>query len=553
MAAQTGNAISLGYGPQGAQQAGSALLLAAIAPPSPVLRTNTGRVPWGTSAALHTPTRAAFVPTAATDKSNTARWPEGIRLDRGEAAPWGLATRRDDAAAAPWGGPMVRVQPEDRVPWGLATAMDDIAHAPWGGPMVQIQPEALAAWLLSAKVDEAAHAPWGGPMAQVQPEALSPWGKAVALDVLRWIPWTQYSRQLATGWGVVIPDPSTPDITETIFVPVRRVYIVINEASLRRVDGSIPLPTINMSLSLDVDSWAWSFSAALPGSALPNLEPATSGAPVEVEAMINGVAYRALVESIGRERTFGRNDIRVQGRGKTALLDAPFAPSQNFFNTGDRTAWQLMDDVLTVNSVPMGWVVDWLLEDWLVPAGVFSQQGSHINALNAIAAAAGGYIQPHASLDMIHVLPRYAAAPWDWASVTPDFDLPSDVTTREGIEWVERARYNRVFVSGQQAGVLGQVTRGGTAGDLLAPMVTDALITTAAAARQRGLSLLANTGRQANVTLRLPVLPLTGVITPGKFVQYTDASVVRRGIVRSTNIEVGLPDIWQTIGVETHE
>lgn len=44
-----------------------------------------------------------------------------------------------------------------------------------------------------------------------------------------------------------------------------------------------------------------------------------------------------------------------------------------------------------------------------------------------------------------------------------------------------------MFVSGQDVGVLGQVTRAGTAGDVLAPMVVDALITEAAAARQRGV------------------------------------------------------------------
>lgn len=344
--------------------------------------------------------------------------------------------------------------------------------------------------------------------------------------------------------------PEFPDAT--VIVPIRRIYMVLNSASLRRVDGNLALPVFNMSLGIDADSWTWSFSASLPGNALANLEPSGAGAPVEVEAVINGVAYRALVERIGRERSFGKSDIKVSGRGKTALLDSPYAPSQSFSNSGARTAQQLMGDVLTVNAEPMDWAVNWGLEDWLVPAGVFAQQGSYISALNAIAAAAGGYIQPHASLQSLSVLPRYPVAPWNWSGVTPDFELPSDVTTRENIEWLDKARYNRVFVSGQQAGVLGQVTRDGTAGDLLAPMVTDALITAAAAARQRGLSILSDTGRQANVALRLPVLAETGVITPGKFVRYTDAGVARIGIVRSTAVEVGMPEIWQNLGVQTY-
>ena len=60
--------------------------------------------------------------------------------------------------------------------------------------------------------------------------------------------------------------------------------------------------------------------------------------------------------------------------------------------------------------------------------------------------------------------------------------------------------------------VLGQVTRAGTAGEVLAPIVVDRLITEAAATRQRGLAGLADTGRQIEVSLRLPVLTATGVI-----------------------------------------
>jgi hypothetical protein len=337
-----------------------------------------------------------------------------------------------------------------------------------------------------------------------------------------------------------------------VIVPVKRVYIVINEASLRRVDGNIQLPTFGMSLSLDMDSWTWGFSATLPAETLANLEPASTGAPVEVEAMINGVPYRALVESISRSRSFGKSGITIQGRGKTALLDTPYSPVSNFTNSGARTAQQIMGDILSVNGVPMDWVINWGLTDWLVPAGVFAHQGSYIGALGRIAESVGAYLQPHASTQSVSVLPRYPSTPWTWGSVTPDFELPSSVTTTEGIAWAEKARYNRVFVSGVQQGVLGQVTRAGTAGDLLAPMITDALITHADAARQRGLSILSNTGRQANVTLKLPVLAETGVITPGKFVRYVDGATTRTGVVRSVGVEVAMPDIFQTLGIETH-
>ncbi len=343
--------------------------------------------------------------------------------------------------------------------------------------------------------------------------------------------------------------------TGTVVVPVKRVYIVINSASLRRVDGNIQIPLLNLSMGLDVDSWTWSASAALPGRALDAVAPNSNGDPVEVEALINGVAYRFLVETISRDRTFNQSALRIGMRGKTALLDAPYAPTMNFSNTDARTMVQLAEDVLTINGVSMGWGVNWAQDSWSVPAGVFSHQGSYISALNALAGAAGAYIQPHRTLQELSVLARYPTAPWEWASATPDFELPSAVTVQEGIEWVNRPQYNRVFVSGVSQGVLGQVTRTGTAGDLVAQMVTDALITDALAVRQRGLPILADTGRIANVSLKLPVLPETGIIPPGKMIRYVDGGVSRIGISRSVSVSVGASavDLRQTIAVETHE
>jgi hypothetical protein len=234
------------------------------------------------------------------------------------------------------------------------------------------------------------------------------------------------------------------------------------------------------------------------------------------------------------------------------MLAAPYAPVMNFLQPQARTARQLMDDVLTLNGIPLGWSIDWGLTDWNVPTGVFTQQGTWMEALVAIASAAGGYLIPHPSDQSIRVRHRYPTAPWEWNTVTPDFVLPVDAVVRESLRWVEKPGYNRVFVSGQDVGVLGQVSRAGTAGDLLAPMVVDALITEAAAARQRGISVLADTGQQIEVTLRLPVLAETGIIEPGAFVEYQDGSVTRLGIVRSTQVEAGMPEVWQTLGVQSH-
>ncbi len=337
-----------------------------------------------------------------------------------------------------------------------------------------------------------------------------------------------------------------------VTVPVRRVYFVINDVSLHRVSDGAQVPVFSLSLSLDAASWAWGFEASLPASAEALLDPGTGAGPVALLAIVNGADFYVLAESISRERSFGDASIKVTGRGRNAVLAAPYAPVMSFSNAEARTARQLMDDVLTVNGITLGWSVDWGLTDWNVPAGVFAQQGTWIEALTAIAGAAGGYLIPHRTERSMRVRHRYPVAPWDWDTVTPDFILPVDAVARESLRWLEKPPYNRVFVSGQELGVLGQVTRAGTAGDVLAPMVVDSLITEAAAARQRGIAVLSDTGRQIEVSLRLPVLSETGIIEPGAFVEYQDGSVTRLGLVRATQVQAGLIEVWQTLGVQAY-
>lgn len=474
------------------------------------------------------------------------RWQEMSRTARPQRmTAWQEATRRPSAPVmTPWQERSRISRPLTVSPWGEGTALYMQIAAPAGGGK-PVYADLTARWQEGRLPPPGRHDHTRPEPPVVDPCYVPPFGLNVPLIFDR--PWTGSPNLLFICHA---DDPVYPPAT--IVVPIKRVYMVLNSATLVRVDGSLQIPTYGMSMSLDVDSWTWTFSASVPGLALADIEPDSDGTPVEVEATVNGVPYRFLVESIQRDRTFGKSALSISGRGKAALLDSPYAPSQNFYNTAERTAQQLMADVLTDNGSPLPWDIDWNLEDWTVPAGVFSQSGSYIAALNAIAAAAGGYIQPHNTAQELSVNLRYPTAPWDWAGLTPDYELPSAVTTRESIAWAEKARYNRVWISGQSQGVLGRVTRTGSAGDLLAPNVTEQLATDAVAVRQRGVAILSDTGRVATVGLRLPVLPETGIIPPGRMVRYTDGGVVRLGITRSVNVDISMPSIWQNLAVETH-
>lgn len=329
--------------------------------------------------------------------------------------------------------------------------------------------------------------------------------------------------------------------------------MTVNTITLNRVAGNIPMRASAFSMGFDVDSWTGSWSATVPLSAASLLAPAL-GEPTELEVIVNSVPYRLLVEEISSTRKFGESVLSISGRGLAATLDTPYAQTRNFSADDDRSAQQLATEALQINGVGIGWSIDWQLADWLVPGGIWSHQGSHISAINAIAAAVGGYVQPHPTAKTLRVLHRYPQAPWDWASVPPDIILPSAPVLVEGIRWASKAPYNQVHVSGTTSnGFLGQVRRTGTAGDIEAPMIVEPLITAPEAARQRGRAVISDTGRQALVSLSLPLLPETGLIMPGKFLEYTDGGSTRRGIVRSSALSWQRPRMRQDITLETHE
>lgn len=352
---------------------------------------------------------------------------------------------------------------------------------------------------------------------------------------------------------VCCKDGPGPDPGETVVVPVKEVYLTINSALLIRLDNGRIIPATTLNMSLDADSWTWQFSAAVPGQALADVQPNSDGDPVVVQATVNGTPFNFALERIARDRTFGSSQLRVSGRGLGAELDAPYAPEMSFGNEAPRTARQLVEDILTLNGVPIGWTVAaWNLTDWLVPAGVFNHSGSYISAVNAVVGAAGAYVQPHNTDRSLLMHLRYPAPAWEWDSVTPNFELPAAVTTQESFEWTEKPRYNRAFVIGQEHGVHGRYTRSGTAGDLPAPTVVDPLITHADAVRQRGRAVLSDTGRIATVALRMPVLAETGIIKPGSFVRYVEGGNTHIGLSRGVSVDVSMPTIYQTLTLETH-
>jgi hypothetical protein len=549
--------IVLNYGPQGALQAGRDILLEYALAVSTRRVANGRRVPWGASAIVRKTSGVPHSPTMRLNRPGKALWNSGTGKDRTQRLPWIKSQVRDDAMHAPWGGPIHVLQPDYLTPWGMSRPTDDRKHALWSGPLEVMQVESLMPLAMRKPVDDRKHALWLGPMFVIRPRHLVDWTESKPSDVRRYIPWTKYSQQLRSGW-MVVTLPSGPEINAqgTVLVPIRQVYLMLNLASLNRVDDGAALPVLSLSASIDVDSWGWRVEALLPASSIEAVMPGMDGACVLLQATLNGHPLRWMAERVSLDRVFGQARIRVSGRSPSAVLSDPYAVNYSFASSQSITAQQAAIAAITAAGLPLGWSLAWHVTDWLLPAGLWQHQGTPMSALLRIAQAAGAYVQTDAVLSTLHVHHRYPSAPWNWESLVPDVVLPIDVVSREAVEWVDKPGYNEVYVSGEALGVLGHAVKSGTTGGLGAPMVVDDLLTQEPAARQRAQAILSDTGRQQRITLSLPITEEIGLLQVGQLIDITDgagpAMTRRRGLVRSVSIAFDRPSARQTVEVQAH-
>jgi hypothetical protein len=276
---------------------------------------------------------------------------------------------------------------------------------------------------------------------------------------------------------------------------------------------------------------------------------------VSVEAAINGHKWIVQIDCWNDGRQFATGQRNVSGRSLSAQLGQPEATPKSYVETAERTAAQLVDQEL-LNTC---WTVDWQLTDWLVAANAYSYNDqTPLQAIQQIARAAGGIVQTHQTDTQLIIQHRYRSMPWDWSAALPDISLPDAIIRTGAGTYQPSPVVNGVYVSGTTQGVIAKVIRTGSAGDLLAPMVTDALITASEPARTRGEMVLAGGGRWSQQQLIIPLMPtpdLPGLLTPGTLIEATESGTSWRGGVTGTTVSVsrnrGL-QVRQTITVEQY-
>ncbi len=555
MSAQPGNSIGLNYRPQpAAAEQGDDIWLEYTL--TGLRRIGTRVVaPWVLANPSISRVRALRPDTTLRDIPRSVPWRVADPLPVRAVLPWGVADTADRAVRANWGTFDRKADPRSIFPWGVASTADCDGRLPWGRYTRTPARSERPGWGITQARDTAATLPWGV-CATLDQRLAARHGRAVRAYAVHELPWVRYSRIVDPGWGVVTPPNEPPtDENGTILVPKLRSYIVVNNASLMRVSNSLAIEALTLEVRGDADDVHWAWSASLFAKQLDDLEPDTPGELVELEAQINGVVWRLLVEDIARDRRFAQDRINIGGRGIAANIADPNYERESRDNTaGALTAQQVAAAALTDNGVSIGWSLAWSAPDWLIPAGAWVHTGTPLEAVRRIADAGGGYVRADPIIKTLHVLPRYPTLPWEFAAATPDYVLPAEATTRMATRYIRRPPHNVVWIQGGEVGgILAQVKRTGSAADRAAEAVVDPLVTHVDAARGRGEAILGNTGPQQLITVETPILDEVGLIPIGALVEWQEGATALRGIVRSARASFARPRARQTLEIECHE
>lgn len=311
-----------------------------------------------------------------------------------------------------------------------------------------------------------------------------------------------------------------------------------------------------MTLSSKIDSWCWEFRAVLGSASDLALVRSSDGSPVPVEAEINGWKWVVMVEDYDGSRSFPKGSFTVSGRSLSAELAAPYAPVSTYTEGSERLAQQLAATELEYT----GFTLDWDIEDWIVPGGVFSV--SHQTAMETILSicrAVGGEIQSHRTDKALRAISRYPVSPWNWSGATPVISLHESVIITLGWRHERRPPYNGVYVSGSTSGGVSVfVKRYGTEGEAQAQMIVDPLITAVEAGQERGRVALSRSGRWSAQRISLPLMSgsdLPGLLACGDLIEVQEGGVTWRGQVSDVSVSAdrrnGLT-VYQNIEVERY-
>lgn len=338
-------------------------------------------------------------------------------------------------------------------------------------------------------------------------------------------------------------------------IPNLRSYIVHNV--ITATIGGIAVDLLSFNIKTDMDSYCWSGNIDITAKDYDRIKSKLDvprGSEPMVIAVVNGKPLAFIAEEQQRSRKFAQRTYSLSGRSITARLGADYAVSQGGLIDKASYVSQIVAQQLNGLSISL---LDWGINDWLVPARAYSVANkTPIAVISDIAAAGGGFVTSDPSQATLSVKPRWPVAAWQLASATPDVIVPIDVISDISDKRRTNPRYNTVLLNSASEG--GEVYRQTQGRDASAPTQDHPLYTDRDAIVPAGTAILSDSGIHGDYTLRMRWADKYNVQLAelGDVWQINDPEGAWRGVTTGVSVSIdqsnNAPTVWQTVTIDRY-
>lgn len=267
--------------------------------------------------------------------------------------------------------------------------------------------------------------------------------------------------------------------TNDYSIPEQGVYIVQNSVEILRTDDNRLIKAFAVDIGSNSKEYLWSGSLSLPFSELEKVADKP-----EIEININQLKFIVDVNDIDVKKSFNSGVIDIAVSSTTNRLKT----IESYDVGHDANSVAIMSAQLSRDDLETGFVfVNKDGEDWMIQSGLIDYSDTTaLDVINSIALSVGDVVISHAHKKEIMMKAKYPAGQSVYSvPVGKLFDWSANET--------ESIKYNAIVATGENAGITAVVRKEGTAGEKIAPMIVNKLITTENAARRTAINAIYNT------------------------------------------------------------
>lgn len=289
-------------------------------------------------------------------------------------------------------------------------------------------------------------------------------------------------------------------------IPEKGVYIVQNNLEIFRADDNRIIKAFAVEIGANRSDYLWNGSLSLPFSELEKIADTP-----EIEININQYKFVVDVNDITVKQAFNSKLIEVSVSSTTHRLKTIKAHNLE----RDASSIAIMSAQLSRDDLETGFkFVSDNGADWVIPDSTIEyDSASALDIINSIALAVGDTVISHAHNKQIIVKERHSTD-------KPIYSLPVGKLFEYGIDEEESEDYNAIVVTGENNGISAIVRKDGTAGNKIAPMIVNKLITGQDAARRSAINAIFNTSdRSVKIDIESMLFKEAPIIYPSDVVQ----------------------------------